>query len=233
MDKDQKIRLLDESNYFLWAYDVRCALGAKDCLDALEDDKSKNNIKALSIIGLAVSDHFKPTIMLCKTAKESWEKLEKLHQSQSIAQALMLKQDLAHIKLHNETISQYFARGRILAARLGAAGETVSDAQLVMYLLGGLPDEYEAATSYFELAQTHNKQLDLDEVQKTLMSREQKLERKEVVMAMAAVSIKRQAKASLYCKYCEKKGHDEDHCFKKKRESGKTAQAFSMFAKAI
>jgi hypothetical protein len=50
--------------------------------------------------------------------------------------------ELSDIRLHNESLTAYVARGQALKNSLEAAGETVQDCELIKVLLMRHPDEH-------------------------------------------------------------------------------------------
>ena len=75
-------------------------------------------------------------------------------------------------KQPTESISKYCSRAHDLRNQLGAAGAQVTEQQLVMYLLGGLPKQYETVV---DVLTTGTNAPTLATVQTALLLREGRL----------------------------------------------------------
>ena len=96
--------------------------------------------KALALIYLSLEEHMKSHIDHCTTALQAWDTLKDLYRSSSSAQALNLMEDFQNLKLRDqESISHYVARGRSIRDRLVTGNNTITERDLVIRLLRGLP----------------------------------------------------------------------------------------------
>jgi hypothetical protein len=69
-------------------------------------------------------------------------------------------------------IAEYLGEIREIKVNLQAAGQTVSDMELAVHALNGLPEEYATLVKILEMGET---ELNLDVIQPKLMQKEQKL----------------------------------------------------------
>lgn len=107
-----------------------------------------NDKKARTLIGLSIEDHFLPTIKRCTTAKQAWDALETLYQSQSQARLLQLKRQLSTVRLlPSEPLAKYAARAQAIRDQMEAAGSSIDEKDLVLAILDGLPQEYDTVST--------------------------------------------------------------------------------------
>ena len=154
------MKKLDTDNYATWAVKMRFLLVTKDMWSAVtvgtDGDGHVNAVtdaKALALIGLCVEDYHLPIIEKCNTAKEAWEVLAAVYKAKSTAVVLKLKRELNALrKEHSEPVTKYIARARAIRDQLQAAGHSVTDEDVVLQVLAGLPPEYDMLVTVLENA---------------------------------------------------------------------------------
>ncbi|KAL5844408.1 hypothetical protein ACOSQ4_010366 [Xanthoceras sorbifolium] len=80
----------------------------------------------------------------CSTACEIWSVLEKLFSQYSLAKILQIRSQIQSIKKGSLTISEYVLKMRGLVDSLSAAGQPMSDRDLLLNVLQGVGIEYDA-----------------------------------------------------------------------------------------
>jgi hypothetical protein len=86
---------------------------------------------------------------------------------------IQLRRKLTGLRLtKGKAIAEYLGEFRDLKIDLEAAGQTVSEGELAVHALEGLPEEYATIVEFLELGE---EELTLDVIQPKLMQREQKL----------------------------------------------------------
>ena len=83
-------------------------------------------------------------VVHCQSAAEVWIVLEQLFSTKSKARALQLRLSLQTLKKENSSIADYVLKMKSLATSLIAAGQQMSDDELILYILGGLGLEFES-----------------------------------------------------------------------------------------
>ncbi|GAQ92675.1 hypothetical protein KFL_010900050 [Klebsormidium nitens] len=78
----------------------------------------------------------------------------------------------AHNLLKHSVVGKYLGEFQELKIDFEAAGQTVSEGELAVHALEGLPEEYATVFEFFKVGE---EELTLDEIQPKLMHREQKL----------------------------------------------------------
>jgi hypothetical protein len=145
------VKKLDVDNYASWSTKVKCLLVTKGWAKALEDAADTNSDKALAVLGLYVEDHHLSVISAAKSAKEAWDRFEKVYKDTTVAQQLRLRKELNNLKLGSgEAVTKFVARARMLGEQLKSAGATVSDPDVVLAVLSGLPSEYDMLVTVLE-----------------------------------------------------------------------------------
>jgi hypothetical protein len=139
--------------------------------ETVEGRKASGQAKALMI--LHTQDAYVKLIVGERTAAQAWKKLEDNFEKKSNARVIQLRKKLTGMKLGGgQSIAEYLSEIRELKVDLEAAGQTVTDTELVVFALNGLPKEYATLVEFLELGDSD---LSLDEIQPKLMQREQKL----------------------------------------------------------
>ncbi|CAN6695551.1 unnamed protein product [Malus baccata var. baccata] len=137
---------LQDDNFATWVFQFRSVLEGYDLFDyfdgtnvcppkyvlSLEEGVTKEITEAYLIEYVVGS----------KTASEAWANLTDRYATVSRARINHLKTELHTIKKGHESIEKYLLRLKSLKDQLLAAGERVSDNDLIVAALAGLPSEY-------------------------------------------------------------------------------------------
>ena len=100
--------------------------------------------QALALITLHVQDHHLSTLAACATARKAWETLASVFQAKSQARQLQLSaSSTICARTPPEALTVYASRAKQLRDQLVAAGYDVSEDELAMSVLAGLPAEYD------------------------------------------------------------------------------------------
>ena len=235
------IPALDTENYALWSIKMASLLRLKDCYAAVTDPGTATAVqkdKALSLLSLNVTDHVLLTVCSgIATADALWIRLKEHFQSSAVAQQINLRSQYSNLrKLGSETMLQYFARTKVLVSKLNAAGVVVSDNDVAVQFLVGLPTEYDTVSTVMQLKA---KELKLDDLYHELLPFEQKFTTQQEVQAMVTTQTSGKAlaygpafgsgsgaqKSERVCYYCQKPGHIKKHCRKRKADLAKKTPA--------
>lgn len=92
----------------------------------------------------SISEQMLGHVSRCTHSFQIWKTFEDLFQSQSKARAMNLRFQLQIMKRGSLSIDAYFLQMRSVADGLISAGHNLSDDNLVLYILGGLGNEYDA-----------------------------------------------------------------------------------------
>ena len=104
------------------------------------------------------------------TAEKAWKKLESNFEHTSNACVIQLRRKLTGLKLTTgKSIAEFLGEFREIKLDLEAAGQTVSENELAVHDLEGLPEGYANLVEVLELGEI---MLTLDVIQPKLMQRE-------------------------------------------------------------
>jgi gag-polypeptide of LTR copia-type/Zinc knuckle len=133
---------------------------------AVDDDM------ALAYLVECVSDYYVPMVAACRTAAEAWGKLEAQFAAQSTARVVyLLKQAATAKKSPGESILDYVSRVTSYRDGLEVAGFKMPESTVVLYILAGLPREYESLITMIE---SDLNDLKIDAIQPRLLQVEQR-----------------------------------------------------------
>jgi hypothetical protein len=117
---------LGATNYATWKPHMKALLAVRDCIGTLANVESTNSNKAF--MTMCVEDQHLQTLEMAESAKTAWEALEALYQQTSTANLVQLKKQLSSLQMQAaESITQYVARARNIAAQIRAATRTAVD----------------------------------------------------------------------------------------------------------
>jgi len=229
---------LGASNYAVWSIRMRSLLKLREFWAAVEANgavDAKMDEKALALIIQYVADMHLAALQTAKTAKEAWGKLEAAYKANSTARRLQLRTDLNSLKKEGgESVAKYVSRARELGHALASIGNEVTDQELALSLLAGLPSEFKPAVTVFAMAEGLPS---IDVLAAKLLQFEQTLVPREKGTDGAAVFFgqskqrgggsfrpgredRRVSATDKRCFYCGKKGHLKADCFQLKRDQG-------------
>jgi gag-polypeptide of LTR copia-type len=252
---DIKVEQLDESNWGTWSKRMKILLAIhgleKMILVGLPDDASEEDVardaKAKALIAAHLSNPFLGVYNEFGNAKRMWDVLVELFVQKNMSRRLSLRRELTHLfKLSTESLSAYVARAKSLREELAGVELDVSEDEVVLSVLAGLPPQYEVS---IEVMTQSGRDLSLDDCLRHLMNVEHKLAKKETepsaFFTRAASSyrpaaapaggsgVKRGAggagakRAEGPCWYCGKAGHIKRYC-RKWITDGKPAKSASV-----
>ena len=237
-------------NYLSWRREFEdflsaCADGAQ-LLECLEEDlaegasaaKRARDRKVLALIRNACSREVRVHVDDCATAASAWKALSELISSHCTTNVHAIEKAFAQLrKKPSESVVGFIARVRQHRDLLKLAGVNRSEASVIHVILDGLPSAYDHIRDNY-LYGTDSRALNsvsIMDVMSRLQIKEQPLlnsDSRPNVPANSTTStppppVQNAPPASVkHCTYCQKKGHVERHCFKRKRdEARKNAQS--------
>ncbi|KAL5813194.1 hypothetical protein ACOSQ3_028144 [Xanthoceras sorbifolium] len=109
----------------------------------------------------------------CKSAREAWMKLENLYSQRSLVKIMQLRQHLQTIKKGARSVSDFILQIKNVGDALSAAGEEISERDLLLCLMNGVGHEYDAVVV---LISSQRNTMSLEEAQFLLLMHEQRIE---------------------------------------------------------
>lgn len=106
-------------------------------------DWVKEDMALLSLLIATLSNDAIEHVVGCKRSYEAWTALQDRYMDVSSTSVNHLKDELHTWQKDNDTIDKYILRLKALKDQLQAAGEKVSDNDLIIAALSGLPSDYD------------------------------------------------------------------------------------------
>jgi hypothetical protein len=143
-------RLDGASNFCPWRERISLVLEENGLLEIVESKvaapadpvqlatHTKKDVKARRILVDGVKDHIIPHLSSKKSAKEVWEALIKLYQSDNQSKKMLLREKLRSTKMaKGESVVTYLTKFTWIQDELVVVGETVDETKLVRTALNG------------------------------------------------------------------------------------------------
>ena len=238
----------DGTKFNLWKFKMQMILEEKELWevvigkDNIEDENwAKRDRKAKAIICLSLADN---QLMLVKTstsARDAWIKLQKHFEQKGLANKLFLRRKLFTMQLQDgESVEQHVNSLKEIAEELESIKSSVSEEDLVLVILGSLPEAYNNLITSLE---SRADSLDLEFLMTRLLHEERKLQEQGTVNKNQEAALyskqkdtarssrkdyqrKRSNKAnnSFKCYNCDKTGHYAKDCRAPKKEEAHKAE---------
>ena len=242
-----KIEKLDNSNYHFWKIRIQHILTLKDLENYLDEEPPtsetstpaeitkwrKLDKKAQAIIGLTLSDELLENVREVETAKAMWTAIKNVFERHTLLNKLSARKKFYTAAMNaNESVLQFANRIRQLAATLKSMSVLISESEMAMALLNGLPDDYNALISALDAIDEDETKLKFEFIKSRIMQEEQR-----ILMRTKSAQAKSEAAALLaaqsgtptppapgngrnlrrrpYCNYCNRLGHVESKCWTK------------------
>lgn len=226
-NKDDVPILTGKSNYYIWKVKMRASLRIRDLWKYVEDGdgaegyKKRQDEVAQGRIDLAVGEHLIAHIEDAKSAKEAWEKLEKMCGGDGLVRRVQLMADLVNTRLDTcNGMADYVQRIISTVHELKRIKFEVSDDWAATFLLAGLPSSYSPMVMAL---QNSGKELSLDDIQVQLMQeRADEPENKNsalVAQPQRDAVPGAQSQGRRGCFVCGKLGHFAAQCWSKGRKN--------------
>uniref|UniRef100_A0A2N9IA60 Reverse transcriptase n=1 Tax=Fagus sylvatica TaxID=28930 RepID=A0A2N9IA60_FAGSY len=127
----------------------------------------------LSILIFTISNTLVSSIIGLTSSRAVWATLEKMFSSQSRAHLMHTRYQLATLKKGNLSITDFYEKAKQYFDLLASIGQPLSDNDLIIHILGGLPTEY---NSLITTVNTQLADFPIDELYGHLLSHELRLE---------------------------------------------------------
>ncbi|CAN6560859.1 unnamed protein product [Malus baccata var. baccata] len=145
---------LQEDNFVKWNYQFSSVLRGYDLFDFFTGEsqcppkycitpEGGKDLALLSLLIATLSDEVMDHVIGCKTAQEAWESLQERFASISVVRINQLKSEFHTAKKGSESVDKFLLRLKVIKDQLVAAGERITENDLMIAVLSGLPPEYE------------------------------------------------------------------------------------------
>ena len=127
----------------------------------------------LSILISTILDTLISSIVGLTSSRAVWTTLEKMFPSQSRARLMHTRYQLVTLKKGNLSITDFYQKAKQYSDLLASIGQPISDNDLIIHILGGLPTEYDSLVT---TVNTRLADFSIDELYGHLLSHELRLE---------------------------------------------------------
>ncbi|KMQ88473.1 gag-pol polyprotein [Lasius niger] len=251
----RQIKRFDGTGFQAWKFQVTAVLVANEIFDVVDGTRVKpedaanaanaaltktwvrDNAKAMAIIASAMENDQLESLLVCTSAKDMWDRLNRIHEQKSATNKLILTQRFHEYRMcPTDTAVQHCSKVQNMAKQLTDLGEPVSDLTVMAKILASL-------TSKFSTLQTAWDSVDpdrqtIDNLQERLIREESRLETSTDAASALAVTKsggfkkntkkkdnkedkrKPRTKKNIECYRCQEKGHYASECPQKRRNPG-------------
>ena len=251
---------LDGDNYHSWKFNIRMYLMGKDIWDVVDGTDSlaadadateklrfkKLDQKAMAAICLNVKPALQIYVRNAKSAKEAWDCLSNHFEKNTLAKKIEKRKELYTCRLKpGISMESHLNHLKTIAEHMEALNDPVSDLDLVMILLSGLPDSYNNFITAIEslkeeeLVWTYIRDRLLAEYERKKGSGGKGASRTEDDALLAnnnfggKKNFHKTKKGGIECHHCHQKGHIRRDCPKWKAKNAsdptKNAEEASKF----
>ena len=168
------------------------------------------------------------TVTSVDTIKEPWDALKVMFEARDNAQLLRLMDELSSLKKgDDENIIKIASRAKMIRDELAMLGNPVNDNTLALRVLSGLLSQYRMLRTVLENKDTKLVMSDVtdklpQEDQRSITVADSKPSGSVKSQAFAAAAQKKSFDKKLFVRfYCNKKGHMQRDCYKKKADEAK------------
>ncbi len=223
-----KIEKLNPSNYHFWKIRIQHILTLKDLEHFLDEDPPtsgtellswrKKDKKAQAIIGLTLSDELLENVREVETTKAMWTAIKNVFERHTLLNKLSARKKFYTATMKSEeSVLQFSNRIRQLSATLKSMNVVISESEMAMALLNGLPGEYNALISALDAIDEDETKLKFEFIKSRIMQEEQRInmltksaqEKAETaaLLSQRFSEIGRNRRRRPYCNHCKRPGH--------------------------
>lgn len=234
MDVKISIVKLNNENYQSWAFKMECILVrdgnwkfVNPGTPPVVNESSSNTEKAALEVWIEGDSRAKATIALCtedsqhnlimgaRSAKDSWDRLQRYHHKATLTSKVsLLKKICSKNFLVGDSMEQHIFEMEELFRKLENAGQVLLEPLKVAMILRGLPEEFD--TLAITLENRSDEDLTLEMVRGKLLDFVSRSDASE--SQNKALRVKSYQKPIPVCFKCHKKGHIQRDCWSKDKE---------------
>ena len=179
------------------------------------DEWVKFDRQARALICLHIADSQVIHVLHEKTAKDTWEKLKRIHERANLSSKLFLLRKLYSIKFNeSKNMQEHIKDVMQLSEKLTSIGEPIKETHLGAILLCSLPPSYDVLVTSLE--SKNEDELSFDYIQSKLIDEYLRRNENKLNSPPNTQALKVHQKFSgpkKYCTYCHRKGHLKIDCW--------------------
>ena len=180
-----KIDQLNSNNYHSWKFRILHVLTLKDLGGFLVEDPptstadisalTKKDRKAQAIIGLSLSDELLEKVREVETTKALWTSIKNVFERHTLLNKLSARKKFYTATMGSqEAVLQFSNRIRQLSATLKSMNVEISNSEMAMALLNGLPEEHNALISALDAIDEDESKLNFEFIKSRIIQEEQR-----------------------------------------------------------
>ncbi len=225
-----KIEKLNENNFHIWKVKIRMILSIRELENHIDDTNSpaetepgyaewlRNDSKARAFIGLSLSDNHLEKVQHALTAKDMWTCICDIYEKHTLLNQLTARRRFYTASMkESDKVLDFSARVRLHAASLKSMGNEVTDQDMAMTFLSGLPNRFDVLISALDAMSVDEQKFTFDFVVGRCQQEEQRhvdRDQKSIAKSEAAALLARKGKSKGDCIHCGKH-NDSSKCWKK------------------
>ena len=230
MEGSSSIRIdkLCDNNFHTWKQKIELIMSLRELEDHIDiecckllptDDEAlakwnKADAKAKAIIGLNLSDEYLEQINECSTAIGMWTTIQELFQRSTLLNKLHARRKFySSIMKEDEKVLVFIARVRQYASDLKSMSVEITDEEVAMTILSGLPSRFEHLIVAIDT--TKEDSLSVEFVKSRILQEEQRLSERQSSITPRTPSALINNRGGKFCTFCKMKNHTESYCWKK------------------
>lgn len=156
----RQIKRFDGTGFQGWKFQITAVLMANEIFDIVDRTRAKpenqaranaermkiwirDNAKAMAIIASAMEHDQLENVLVCTSAKDMWDRLNRIHEQKSATNKLILTQRFHEYRMRpSDTVVQHCSKVQNMAKQLVDLGEPVSDLTVMAKILASLTSKF-------------------------------------------------------------------------------------------
>ena len=219
-----QVEKLSNDNYTVWKFKLEMILIREKLSSVVFEEKpaepnadwlAKDKL-ARALICLYISDNQIVHVLHETNAKETWKKLESVHQRANLSSKLFLLRKLYSAQYREtQSMQEHINYVLELSEKLNNIGESIKESHLGAILLCSLPANYEVLVTSLE--SKTEKELTLNYIKSKLIDEYERRISKQTSTSnhtqALKVSDKLRPRFQKFCVYCKKNNHTKSECW--------------------
>ncbi|KMQ88959.1 putative retrotransposon, partial [Lasius niger] len=188
----RQVKRFDGTGYQGWKFQITAVLMANDIFNVVDGTRVKpanqqgdngaltkawirDNAKAMAIIASAMENAQLKSILVCTSAKDMWDRLNRIHEQKSATNKLILTQRFHEYRMcPTDSVVQHCSKVQNMAKQLTDLGEPVSDLTVMAKILASLTTKFSTLQTAWD--NVNPERQTIDNLQERLIREESRLD---------------------------------------------------------
>ena len=243
-----RIEKLNENNFHIWKVKIRMVLCIRELEQYLSDDKPppetdskyqewiRNDSKARAFIGLSLTNNHLEQVQHSKSAKDMWKSICDIYEKHTLLNQLTARRRFYTAEMKEfEKVLDFAAQVRLRASSLRSMGSSITDQDMAMTFLSGLPERFGVLISALDAMSDDKEKFTFDFVVSRCQQEEQRQldrDKQSIEKSEAAALLAQKGKSRGDCVYCGKH-NDSTKCWKKHPHLAPEGHPYKIKYKAL